>query len=186
MQHYGVPTPFLDYSFDPFVSLFHAIDNIIYHASNNEIDNYFSLYVTHNDATILKLFKQVFDKYLKNDMSYNTMHKNEMSIILPNNNLYKIINSVNIINQKGLFLFNYHPSDPIEKTYKEFVSNLIKDKGKSIIDELNIHPELSACFNIHKSLIPLIRTKLKELGIDKNYIYPNLADLKESVIKGEI
>ena len=39
-----------------------------------------------------------------------------MSIIVPNQELYKIVNSLNIINQDGLFLYNNHPWYPLERT----------------------------------------------------------------------
>jgi len=65
MQHFGVPTPFLDYTFNPYVALFFAIDNLTYKPSNNEIDNYFSLYYTYTDATIFQSWKYVFDENLK-------------------------------------------------------------------------------------------------------------------------
>lgn len=182
MQHYGVPTPFLDYSYNPYVSLYHAIDNIVYNPSNNEIDNYFSLYTTFESTTMLQCFKHVFDKNVKQvDSSYETIESNKMSIIPANEEFYKIINSVNIINQEGLFLFNNHPYFPFEKAYKEFVLNLTVEKGKTKLDELKIHPMASACFNIHKSLVPAIKEKLKELGINKTYIYPDMLNLKKAV-----
>mgnify|MGYP005866414859 CR=1 FL=1 len=46
MQHYGVPTPFLDYTYNPYVALYMAINNLNYTPSDNEIDNYFSFYYT--------------------------------------------------------------------------------------------------------------------------------------------
>ena len=182
MQHFGVPTPFLDYSYNPYVSLFFAIENLNYIPSDNEIDNYFSLYYTYADATMFKSWKYVFDENLKKeDISYETIDANDMSIILPDDELYKIINSVNIINQEGLFFYNNHPCYPLERTYKEFADFIKEEKGQARFEELNMHDTLSACFNIHKSLIPAIREKLDDLGINKNYIYPEMADFRKSV-----
>ena len=182
MQHFGVPTPFLDYSFNPYVSLFFAIDNLNYNPSDNEIDNYFSLYYTYKDATMFQSWKYVFDENLKKeDISYETIDANDMSIILPDNELYKIINSVNIINQEGLFFYNNHPWYPLERTYSEFVTFFIKEKGRPKFDELLMVDTVSGCFNIHKSLIPAIRKKLNELGINKNYIYPDMTDFRRKV-----
>ncbi len=54
MQHYGVPSPLLDFTFDPYIALFFAIDNLNYVPSDNEIDNYFSIYYTYQNATIFE------------------------------------------------------------------------------------------------------------------------------------
>jgi hypothetical protein len=59
MQHYGVPTPFLDYSSDPYVALFFAIDNASYRPSNREIDNYFSFYYTYSNKSRFKLLNPI-------------------------------------------------------------------------------------------------------------------------------
>lgn len=183
MQHYGVPTPFLDYSYNPYVALFFAIDNLNYQASDNEIDNYFSFYYTYTKATIFESWKYVFDKNVKQKdvISYEDIDLNEMSIILPEDELYQIINSVNIINQEGLFFYNNHPWYPLERTYKEFVEYFIKERGREKFGELLMHDTISGCYNIHKSLIPAIKLKLNELGINKNYIYPDMNDFRNKV-----
>lgn len=188
MQHYGVPTPFLDYSYNPYVALFFAIDDLKYQASDNEIDNYFSFYYTYTKATVFESWKYVFDKNVKQKdvISYEDIDLNEMSIILPEDELYQIINSVNIINQEGLFFYNNHPWNPLERTYKEFVQFYIKEKGREKFDELLMHDTISGCYNIHKSLIPAIKQKLNELGINKTYIYPDMNDFRNKVINDGI
>ena len=84
MQHYGVPTPFLDYSYNPYDSLFFAIDNLNDQSSDNEIDNYFSFYYTYTKSTVFESWKYVFDKNVKQKdiISYDDIDLNEMSIIL--------------------------------------------------------------------------------------------------------
>lgn len=44
LQHYGYPTPLLDFSYDIYSALFFAIDNMK-EGNNNEISNYVSLYI---------------------------------------------------------------------------------------------------------------------------------------------
>ncbi len=68
-QHFGVPTPLLDFTFNPYVALFFAINNITYTPSNNEIDNYLSLYWTCKEQTMFEGWVYVFDKNLKKGIS---------------------------------------------------------------------------------------------------------------------
>ena len=182
MQHYGVPTPFLDFSFNPYVALFFAIDSISYHPSDNEIDNYFSLYYTYTDATAFHFWKGIFDDKIKSEsISYETIDENDMGILIPDKEFYKIMNSVNIINQEGLFFYNNHPWYPIERTYSEYIEWFKNEVGHEKFNELKMLNTFSGCFNIHKSLVPAIKEKLKEFGITKEYIYPNMDKFKEEV-----
>lgn len=187
MQHFGVPTPFLDYSYNPYVALFFAIDNLSYTASDNEIDNYFSLYYTFTNSTIFERWRYVFnDKLKKEDISYKSIDSNSMSIILPDEELYKIINSVNIINQEGLFFYNNHPWYPLERTYNEYIVDVKEEIGEEAFKKLLSPETISGCFNIHKSLIPAIKKKLNELGINDSYIYPDMSDFRKSVTNNGI
>jgi hypothetical protein len=182
MQHFGVPSPLLDYTYNPYVALFFAIDGLDYRPSDNEIDNYFSIYYTYTEATAFQSWKYVFDENLKKqDISYETIDLNSMSIILPDEELYKIVNSVNIVNQEGLFFYNNHPWYPLERTYCEYIDFLKKDQGQKFFDDNLMHETISGCYNIHKSLVPAIKAKLNELGINKNYIYPDMEDFRHSV-----
>lgn len=44
LQHYGAPTPLLDFSHDINVALYFATENLKYGQGSNDIDDYFSLY----------------------------------------------------------------------------------------------------------------------------------------------
>jgi len=104
-----------------------------------------------------------------------------MSIILPDEELYRIMNSVYIINQEGLFFYNNHPWYSLERTYNEFVDYFKKERGEEKFKELMMHDTISGCFNIHKSLIPAVKEKLNDLGITKNYVYPDMINFRETV-----
>ena len=182
MQHYGLPTPFLDFSYNPYVALFFAIDNIKYVPSDNPIDNYFSLYYCFENNTAFEAWKYVFNKNIEvENITYEKVDENNMSIIVPNQELYKIVNSLNIINQDGLFLYNNHPWYPLERTYIEYIVDLKEQFGEEKFEKLMFLPHICGCFNIHKSLIPAIKDKLKEMGITKDYIYPNAEKFKDEV-----
>ncbi|QTD37701.1 FRG domain-containing protein [Polaribacter batillariae] len=187
MQHFGVPTPLLDYSYNPYVALFFAIDGLVYKPSDKEIDNYFSFYYTFTNSTVFESWKYVFDENLKKvDITYEKIDENDMAILLPDEELYQIMNSVNIINQEGLFFYNNHPWYPLERTYKEYTDFLLKEWGQEKFDKLMTVRTFSGCYNIHKSLIPAIKEKLSEMGINKNHIYPDMADFRKSVTNNGI
>ncbi len=104
-----------------------------------------------------------------------------MSIIIPDHKLYKIINSVNIINQQGLFFYNNHPWYPLEHTYEEHSDFTTKKLGREKFDKLMMMDTVAGCFNIHKSLVPAIMKRLADLGITKIYIYPDMNNFKSVV-----
>lgn len=186
MQHYGVPSPFLDFTYDPYIALFFAIDNLNYTPSENEIDNYFSIYYTYQNATIFETWKWVFDEKtpeLKSgNIQYSEVNKNSMHILLPDNEAYQIINNTNIINQKGLFFYNNNPFKPLEETYFEFAEYTKNHLGEAKFNEMLMHETFANCFNIHKSLIPYILDILKSKGITKDFIYPDTYKMKNTII----
>lgn len=79
--------------------------------------------------------------------------------------LFSLNNSKNILNQDGVFLWNAHPTKPVE---------LIGDEMYKEIKPEEEAREYSfcSCFNIHKSLESHIRKRLEEDGITKDFIYP--------------
>ncbi|RZK04109.1 MAG: FRG domain-containing protein, partial [Flavobacterium sp.] len=157
MQHFGVPTPFLDFTFNPYLALFFAIENVSYVASDTEIDNYFSIYYTYQNATIFEGWKHVFDTkgqdLGKGKISYTEVNRNSMHILLPETESYKILNNTNIINQEGLFFYNNHPFKTLEEHYLEFSKAIKKQLGEQKFKEMLMLDTFANCFNIHKSLI---------------------------------
>ena len=75
---------------------------------------------------------------------------------------FSLNNSMNIVNQQGVFVWNSHPYKPIE-----LVGNEQYNKNKNAIYRF------SKCYNINKNLAPYIIEKISKLGIIKDYIYPD-------------
>jgi FRG domain len=186
MQHYGVPSPLLDFTFDPYIALFFAIDNLNYVPSDNEIDNYFSIYYTYQNAIIFESWKMVFKNSILNDKSgnipYSEVSKNPMQLLLPDDEAYQIINNTNIINQKGLFFYNNDPFIPLEETYHNFAEDTKNHFGEAKFNKSLMLDKFVNCFNIHKSLIPYILDILKSKGITKDFIYPDTYKMKNAII----
>lgn len=187
MQHFGVPTPFLDFSFSPYLALFFAIDNNEYSPSDIEIDNYFSIYYTYQNATAFEGWKHLFNKNGKDidkgKIPYTEVCKNSMHILLPDAESYKILNNTNIINQQGLFFYNNSAMKPLEETYLEFAIYVKEHLGDKKFKEMLLLDTFANCINIHKSLIPYIKVKLEQKGITSEFVYPDTYKMKIEAIK---
>lgn len=77
---------------------------------------------------------------------------------------FSMNNSLNIRNQKGVFLWNYHEALPTEQVGRKLhMANNGGDEGY----------KFCRCFNINKKLEGHIRAKLDAAGITKDFIYPD-------------
>lgn len=190
MQHFGVPTPLLDFTYDPYQALFFAVNTANTYSSDKEIDNYFSLYYTYYNSTIFEGWRGAFnsDEYTagSSKLNYDVVSKSIAHIVLPQDEAYKILNNTNIINQKGLFIYSSKPDEPLEELYSEHVAfvrqGLTESLSKEQIDDLFISDHFAGCFNIHKSFIPYIKMKLAERGITPDFVYPDPYKIKGSAL----
>jgi len=174
LRHYGVATPVLDFSLNPFVALYFAIEEANHAPSNIEIENYISLYVVDieysNQCADQFQTTEFYRTYLSLTKCFNPFYVFTGS----NSNIYT---NLNIINQEGCLIGNILLNDSLEAAYEEFGQEYLSGfQSKKIIQ----------CFNIHKGLIPFIRQKLKEKGITKEFIYPDPYLIKEVVDKATI
>jgi hypothetical protein len=187
MQHFGTPTPFLDFTFDPYLSLYFATENAHYIPSNIEIENYFSIYYTYQNASAFEGWKHVFNKNSQNlkngKISYDEVNKNSMHILLPTDEPYKILNNTNIVNQKGLFFYNNNPFNPLEETYLKYATYTKENLGEEKFKDMMMLDTFANSINIHKSFIPYVKNKLKERGITKDYVYPDTYKMKNDVLE---
>lgn len=71
-------------------------------------------------------------------------------------------NSPNVKNQEGVFTWNREPIYPIEHTVREMI----------LADKPDANHVYTRCWNINKNLVPYLQRRLAELGVTKEYIYP--------------
>ncbi|TRZ54170.1 hypothetical protein D4S03_00540, partial [bacterium] len=84
-------------------------------------------------------------------------------------------NNLNIVNQQGIFTWNADPAKPLEQVgNEEFLKENPEEKGY----------RFCSCYNIKKSLEPVVRKAIEEFGINQEFIYPDPAKIsKEIAIK---
>ena len=160
MQHYGAPTPLLDFTTRINVALFFAIKGAEYNRLKS-IDGYFSLYMIKKASESITYFDYKEDGYSlvaddKKLYLINTPTRRYLGKVPHIINLAP--NNLNMIAQSGVLLMNYNEFEPIET-----LSNL-------------------QCVNIHKSLIPYIHTYLQRKRIKERYLFPDPEDVVRDCI----
>lgn len=176
MQHYGAPTPLIDFTSDLDVALWFAChDN---NKGNEDIDNYMSIYslnVDENKGRILKLSDSPELKF----KPYEEL-ANLQQLILIDKDEDILHSNLNIIAQNGVLLMNYHPWK-----YLGGWSNEYKIAGKITvkIDIPKLPKDIPVlyhmnCADIHKSLIPYIKKQyLNNLG----NLFPKYDDMVQYI-----
>lgn len=200
IQHYGGPTPLLDFTRNIDVALYfatHSSETI--HCSNDEIDNYFSIYVlpllvNTEDQKGMDFWrapwsavKQNFDRFNKEELkikAYNEMrnietyfgalvgHYNKIGLIDEKfAEMFKMhyITNMNILNQEGAFFFVNEATKPLEEIIEE---NYNKDRTSEA------SPKFISCCHIHKNLIPYIRSTSSS---KECFIFPNSYEMIKRV-----
>lgn len=201
LQHYGAASPLLDFSKRYDIALFFACDNVKYIMSDNEIDNYISIYYYRtvdvaNDVTpsIYKLAKKVAENKnasqrvgFWNEVSFNKVMRDKDTVIVPSyarqsmikNNRDTYISTYTIANlnstaQEGEFVCNATPDKPLELLW---VKN-----GKKYIH----------CIDIHKGLVEYIIKDFmpgKSIESARRFYYPmenDIADNAQHTILSDI
>ncbi|ROO75674.1 FRG domain-containing protein [Vibrio crassostreae] len=167
MQHYGMPTRLLDWTENPFISLFFALSS----ANKNADGNY------ENDAAVWILSPSKWNESVFSNISYkggaispsetmvnsykpgtehHLVHENPVAIL-------GIHNSPRIVAQRGSFCLFGKSLVPMEEIYKN--GNFQTDTLKKLI--------------IPKGIIGELLNKLVWMGITDSVVYPDLEGLSK-------
>lgn len=166
LQHYGAPTPLIDFTLKKKAALFFAIDGIGHHNHGGEdIENYLSIYACeYSSITPIEGFILLLSNSTNRNSENGGLMKSlpkEWPLIFISNPLWVLMptktvaswSNPNIIAQEGCFFLNMDGIKPLEER---------KEIRKM------------ACLDIHKSLAPYIREKyLKPKGITKESLFPD-------------
>lgn len=199
LQHYGSPTPLLDWTYNFRVALFFATEYTTVPSLkiDNDLDDYFSVYVLGEETyrvneieereSVSSCFPAPGEVpnpshlFRLTDIKYDMMGKYD-----PGDPFKKVLMATiynqNIIPQEGLFIFNPHAELPMEDLFRA------ENIGAMPLNEENVPNSGFMVYNIHKRLGEYIKRKIAMQGYTRDYIMPDLKDyskrIKEKVLNG--
>jgi hypothetical protein len=202
LQHYGAPTTLLDWTYSFKNSLFFATDRLKLIESDNEIDNYFSVYIIDNEkhnipdyiedlkyetAIVSPMLDYASDKDKKSkkemleswfSLEYNVISKSEI-LVIPGYQENSLLHenkklSFNLVyNQQNLNIINQQGLFIFNNTSDKPLEFICNDKPYLGIMK-RVYNKIR-CLNIHKSLFEYTKKRLNEhkpFPINREFIYP--------------
>lgn len=200
LQHYSQPSPLVDFTYNPLLSLFFAFDNVKPGTTGNEIDNYVSLYrLKHTQPCFCSI--QNVNVHGANTLSDALRNLNiPLAQIDTSKVLFDIQNltyneyadiGIILIHGDKMGITNIQiPALGFTCTYNITNPNLRNQEGLFVLNTTEDIPledlirrkhqyvgPLVDCYNINKELEPYIRTTyLDPAGINHSLIYPQDQD----------
>jgi hypothetical protein len=198
LQHYGAPTPLMDWSYNQNVAFFFATDGLQKkEKTNTDIEKYFSVYRI-NKRNYKRELLNIIDFEQPNryppisafyDFSTKIVNKNS-------NNIFYISDferkGESLGNVRSFNQLKIRTSKPLTSTYNQniipqeglFIFNPFPTKSLEEIfnvdyssDGHNLNLKPFDCFNIHKDLSEYLRRKIDiKHKINKSFIFPILTD----------
>jgi len=203
MQHYGMPTPLLDFTKDLRIALFFAMDGMKAEPSSVEIENYFSIYALKPDDEYVPA-DTLFADGIETAKGYVKDFKKEHPGVSLNDELIRNIDLFTKWKKKdgskdGLYaiplLFIPNPLDaaPVVSASGQRLywsnPNIVAQKGcfimntseKDTLEEVvgkNQHATPIMCIDIHKSLAEHIRSNYTN-KFNQDNIYPKFKKIAD-------
>lgn len=186
LQHYGFPTPVLDFTTKFDTALFFATDKVSLGSKNGDYTDYISIYALIPYQQDLCNFREIID----NDSypcppeclnNYDIAKGWDRIIVLNDLDansgdfLLGLGNNPNIAAQNGLFILNPQLSQTLDEVFNGETFEKFGETGPE--DVIQTHDELfygkMICWDINKSLISDIQNYLTTKGVSSNSIYPD-------------
>lgn len=202
LQHYGAPTTLLDWTYSFNNSLFFAIDGLKNLASENEIENYFSVYIINNEICKITdhiiTLKDLSEAFSLQSSQRSEFRENYQEILTLAENLnYEDLESQAIAllrgyqengithkvewysfnffyNQQNLNIINQQGVFLINSNPDLPLEKFFQSKTGPFLPKWNKYPKIT-CLNIHKSLLKYVKSYLSKqtpFPINKEFIYP--------------
>ncbi len=188
LQHYGYPTPLLDFTIDFTTSLFFAVDKMQPGNSSNQCSEYVSIYAVNQNQEDLCNFRVIISQNaFVSPASLNkySVAKAWKTIILTNDNdagkgdfKLGLNTNKNINAQKGLFILNPNLEQVLDEVFNGETFDQFAESGPDVQFHGDLFFGKVKCWDINKKLVKEIKSYLTKKGVDSSKIYPDCHEHK--------